>query len=422
MAKEEEKKELELFRYGIISPLVFGEEKNVRDYCKRASEKSYYYKGENKRYSAGTIRRWYYKYSNEGFDKMGKEVRKDKNRSRKLSEEAIIYINDLRCKYPKITTKNIYNRLKEERYVDKTVDIQSFYRYVRSNKIGSKIITKQERRRYEQEKPNDCWQADTTYGPYIVEKGRKYRTYLIQIIDDNSRLIMGYGFYYNDNAENVQKVLKKAIEKYGLPKKIYLDNGKSYKNNELEKICARLGIKKVHTHAYDPEAKGKVERCFKTIKEGWMYGQDFNKYHSLEDLEKDYQKYLYDGYINKIHREIGDTPNNKWHRKIKELEIKRIDNKKLEEAFMNSKIRKVGKDRTISINNKMYEVPYKYVGDKVEIRYFIGKEDEMWIYEEGKKKEKVKILNKIDNSKIKRETSIDYSKMINKEEDVVEKE
>ena len=79
---------------------------------------------------------------------------------------------------------------------------------------------------------------------------------------------MGYGFYYNDNAENVQKVLKKAVEKYGIPKKLYLDNGASYKNNELEKICARLGIKKIHTHAYVPEAKGKVERCFKTIKEG----------------------------------------------------------------------------------------------------------------------------------------------------------
>ena len=178
MAKEEEKKELELFRYGIISPLVYGDEKNVRGYCKRASGRKYYYKGKERQYSEETIRKWYYKYSNEGFDKMGKMVRKDKNKSRKLSEEAINYINELRSKYPKMTTKNIYNRLKEERYIDEKVDVQSFYRYVRSNRIGSRIITKQERRRYEQERPNDCWQADTTYGPYIVEKGKKYRTYL----------------------------------------------------------------------------------------------------------------------------------------------------------------------------------------------------------------------------------------------------
>ena len=53
-------------------------------------------------------------------------------------------------------------------------------------------------------------------------------------------------------------------------KQIYLDNGKSYKNCQLSLICARLGIKLTHTHPYDPESKGKVERCFKTIKEGWM--------------------------------------------------------------------------------------------------------------------------------------------------------
>lgn len=422
MKKEEEKKELELFRYGIISPLVYEEEKNVRKYCKEASEKKYYYKGKERQYSEETIRRWYYKYKNEGFDKMGRKKRNDLKNSRKLNEETIEYINRLKSQYPRITTKNIYKKLEEERYVKDDINIQTFYRYIRSNRIGSKIITSQERRRYEQEKPNDCWQADTTYGPYIIEKKNKYRTYLIQIIDDNSRLIMGYGFYYNDNAENVQKVLKKAVEKYGIPKKLYLDNGKSYKNNELEKICARLGIKKIHTHAYDPEAKGKVERCFKTIKEGWMYGEDFNKYHSLEELEKEYQKYLYEEYINKKHSEIGETPNNKWHKGIEKIEIKRKSKEELEEAFMNSKIRKVGKDRTISINNTLYEVPYKYVKEEIEIRYYIEDKDKMWIYENNERKEEIKKLNKVDNSKIKRKTNIDYSKIINKEEDVMEKE
>ena len=96
------------------------------------------------------------------------------------------------------------------------------------------------------EYPNDVWQGDTTYGPYITMDGKKYRTYLIHFIDDNSRLVVGHGFYLNDNAINVQKTLKKAIKTYGLPKQIYLDNGKSYKNCQLSLICARLGIKLTH--------------------------------------------------------------------------------------------------------------------------------------------------------------------------------
>lgn len=423
MKKKEETRELELFRYGIIAPLVYNEESNVRKFCKEAAEKKYYYKGKDYQYSEDTIRKWYYKYQNDGFDKMGRKIRKDNNESRKLTSKMTEYINLLKSEYPKITTKNIYKKLKDERYTkEEDINIQTFYRYIKNNKMGTKTIATNERRRFEQENPNDCWQADTTYGPYIVEKGNKYRTYLIQIIDDNSRLIMGYGFYYHDNADNVQRVLKKAVEKYGIPKKLYLDNGKNYKNNELEKICARLGIKKIHTHPYDPEAKGKVERCFKTIKEGWMYCQDFNQFHCLEDLEKSYQVYLYEEYINKIHSEIEDTPNNKWHKGIEEIEIRTKTQEELDTAFMNSIIRTVGKDRTVSIDNKLYEVPYKYVREAIEIRYCIDDKEKMWIYENEERKEELKRLNKIDNSKIKRETIIDYSKVINNEEDVEEKE
>lgn len=412
----------DLFRYGIISPLIMGEESNITKYCKEASKKKYYFKGKEYTFSEETIKKWYYKYKKEGFDKLNNKTRKDKDNSRKLKEEVVKYIADIKSKYPYITTKSIYNRLLKEGYINKDISIQCFYRYIRTNQMKREIIIKQERRRYEKEYPNDTWQADTTYGPYIVVNGKKYRTYLIHFIDDNSRLIVGYGFYYRDSGENVQKVFKKAIEKYGIPKQIYVDNGKSYKNKQLEIICARLGVKLTHTHAYDPEAKGKVERCFKTIKEGWMYDRDWNKFNSIEELEKDYSEYLYNEYQNKEHRELKDTPNNVWHRGIEDTVYKRIDSKKLEEIFMHTIKRKVSSDRTISINKKLYEVPYKYILQEIELRYYITKEEEIWIYENGERKEKCVSLDKVSNSKVKRKVNIDYSKMINNEEDVIEKE
>jgi len=36
-------------------------------------------------------------------------------------------------------------------------------------------------------------------------------------------------FFFNDNAINMQVVFKKAISKYGVPKKLFVDNGGSYK-------------------------------------------------------------------------------------------------------------------------------------------------------------------------------------------------
>ena len=277
---------------------------------------------------------------------------------------------------------------------------------------------KEDRRRYEKEFPNEVWQADTSYGPYILINGEKYRTYLIHFIDDYSRLVVGHGFYLSDNAINVQKVFKKAIETYGVPKQIYLDNGKSYSNIQLELICARLGVKLTHTRAYDPESKGKVERCFRTIKDGWMNGIDWDTFESLEDLNNKYDKYLYEKYNNKIHSEIKTTPNNRWHNDVGV--ITKIDKDKLEEIFMHEIKRKVHKDRTININGELYEAPLMYKLQTVNLRYYIENPEEIWIYKDEERKEKLNKLNKQENSKVKR--MISYQEMANNNEDVKEYE
>lgn len=413
----------DLFRYGIISPLLqrflSGDKITLEDF-KELAKKEYYYKGKSYKFSPYTIKKWYYHYQKEGLNKLKTKERKDKNGSRKLSDEVIEYIIDLRSKYPKMTTKNMYERILKDGYINKSISIRSFYRYLSSNDLKRSVVNRKERRRYEREYPNDVWQGDTTYGPYITMDGKKYRTYLIHFIDDNSRLVVGHGFYLNDNAINVQKTLNKAIKTYGLPKQIYLDNGKSYKNCQLSLICARLGIKLTHTHPYDPESKGKVERCFKTIKEGWMNSRNWNTFKSIEDLEKDYEEYLFNDYINKEHRELGDTPNNVWHKGIENVKWRRLEEEKVEDAFMHEIKRKVSKDGVISINNELYEVDSIYRGEDVNIRYYINNLDKMWIYEKDERKSEVRKLNKKENSKVKRENKIDYSKIVNNEEDVIE--
>lgn len=413
----------DLFRYGIISNLLqrflSGEKITFNDF-KELSKKEYYFKGKSYKYSPYTIKKWYYKYQKEGLNKLKTRERKDKNESRKLNEEVIDYLIDLRSKYPKMTVKNMYDKLLKDDYIDNSINIRSFYRYLRNNNLKREVLDKKERRRYEKEYPNDVWQGDTTYGPYIKINGKKYRTYLIHFIDDNSRLVVGYGFYLNDNAINVQKTLKKAIKTYGIPKQIYLDNGKSYKNCQLSLICARLGIKLTHTHPYDPESKGKVERCFKTIKEGWMNARDWNRYKNLEDLEKDYEEYLFNEYINKEHSELKDTPNNVWHKGIEKIKWRRLEDEKVEEAFMHEVKRKVSKDGVISINSELYEVSSAYADSEVTLRYYINNQNKMWVYENDKKCEEVRKLNKKENSKVQRVKGIDYSKIVNNEEDVIE--
>jgi len=94
---------------------------------------------------------------------------------------------------------------------------------------------------------------------HIKVNGLKRQTYLITFIDDASRLILHGEFFFNDNAVNMQIVFKKAIAKYGVPKKLFVDNGSSYRNDQLHLICASLGTVLIHTKAYSPESKGYVK-------------------------------------------------------------------------------------------------------------------------------------------------------------------
>ena len=411
---------LDLFRYGIISPLIRKEGENVTKSIKELSEKEYWYQGKVKKFSEATIRRWYYQYKKEGFEALERKERGDKEKSRKLSEECKEYIIYLREKYPKMTTKKIYEKCREEKYLSKEISIDVVYDYCKTNDMKRRKAVKEDRRRFEKSYPNELWQGDTTPGPYIKINGEKYRTYLIHFIDDYSRLIVGHGFYMKDNAINVQKTLKEAIKKYGLPKQIYLDNGKSYKNNQLELIGARLGIKVSHTHPYDPESKGKVERCFRTVQDGFINTFDWNEIKSLEELNRKYDEYLYREYTNKVHSEKGDTPNNVFHKGIEEIKIEYLEEEKIEEAFMHEIKRKVGKDRTIQINNILYEVPNEYKLQTIKLRYYVENEEEIWIYEGKERKEKIKKLDKTENAKIKRK--IKYEGIINDESDVKEYE
>ena len=407
---------IDLFRYSVIAPLInnTNEFNTINEYCDFVASKSYDFEGKVIRLTSKTVKNWYYKYKKEGLESLENHKRSDKNNFRKIKNELVEdRIIELRKMYPRITTKKIYEKLLEDNYITSDVSVYAIFRYLKNNNLKAVQISKKEKKKYEHDYPNDSWQSDTSTGPYIKVDGKIKRVYLIMIIDDASRLIVGYDFFFEDNAINMQKVLKSAIKKYGVPKQLYVDNGSPYKNEQISLITARLGIKLIHAKPYSPTGKGKIERSFRTIKDGWLNCSDWNEFRTIEDVKDSFSNYLYKEYINKEHSETKITPNNKWHNEIKEL--KQLEEEKIEEAFMHSRLSKVYNDSTIQINNEKYEVPYKYVGQKIEVRYYVSNPKEIIIYKDGKRCETCKLVDKKANSRVYRKNNIDYDKMINKE-------
>lgn len=154
---------------------------------------------------------------------------------------------------------------------------------------------------------------------------------------------------------------------------------------------------------------GKIERSFRTIKDNFINCTDWNTFNSLEDLNDRYYNYVNSEYNNTVHSSTNDTPRNRFmkdYQKIKFISSDEI----LEEYFLHSYERKVATDSTIQLFSKIYEVPSKYMKQRITVKIDPHNLEIAYIYTDGKKVETIKPVNKIDNSKIKRK-SISYTQM-----------
>ena len=80
-------------------------------------------------------------------------------------------------------------------------------------------------------------------------------------------------------------MLLEALRVHGKPDSLYLDNGSTYVGETLALICARLGIAVVHARPYDPQARGKMERFWRTLNEDLIEGTYFeNREHFVNEL------------------------------------------------------------------------------------------------------------------------------------------
>ena len=402
-----------LFKYSIIAPFINGTSntKSVRSFCDQASKKEYSYKGDSYTFKSSTIRNWISKYKKQGYDDLIRKTRSDKTKPRVLDDDILTRVNILKNEYPKLRTTALYKILIEEGYfIDNEISLRTFERYVANCNFIS-LNSEYERKAYTFEFSNDSWQCDTTSGPYILIKGQKYKTYIMVFIDDHSRLIVGARAFFNDNALNMQTLLKEAIKLYGIPKQLYADNGGPYSNKQLSIICARLGVNLKNARVYDPQAKGKVERFNRTLKDTWMNTFNWNNIKSLDELNKMLNKHI-NKYNNTFHKSLNSTPNEVYFKD--NSEVRHVDLNKLESYFYHTINRKVSNVGTVKIENNIYEIDYSLVKRTIELTY--DPFDLSKVYYDGKE---YGLLDSVSNSKKRRKRNVDYSKIVNKEDEEI---
>ena len=405
--------EVAQFRFALIAPVIQGlyPDASATAYYKRVTASPLTLPdGSTVTYSYKTLEKWKSQYSIGGLDALMPGTRSDKGIPRALNEDAIAEIYRIKEEHPRMNATQIYTHLVRESFIPATVSVDSVQRFIRHNDLKSaRDPNLRDRKAFEEDEFGKIWQADTCYLPHITEDGTSKRVYCIMIIDDHSRLLVGGELFYNDNACNFQKVLKDAIATYGIPDKLYVDNGCSYSNAQLSMICVSLGILLLHTRVRDGASKGKVERHFRTLKERWLYTLDMESIQSLAQFNGMLKDYMRD-YNTTFHRGIDTIPLERYQAS-KDHPRKPESRQWLDACFYNRITRKVRKDSTISIDKVCYDVPMQFISAKVEVRYLPDDMTSAYILFEGEKFP-IRQTSRNDNCHTRRNNppAIDYSK------------
>ena len=256
--KQEQKQEIALMRYGAIAPLIAGLDE---DY---PSQNAFYEEiaakgipgpdGRLRHYAPATIEKWYLNYKKYGFDALIPKARADAGMSRKLDDELQEQIRYLKSNYPRMSAAAIFRQLSSNGSIALgEVSESTVCHFVNQVQLELRQTPNRDMRRYERPHINEVWCGDSSVGPKLADpSGKKHRVYIIALIDDASRFITGIDLFFNDTFVNLMSVLKSAVAKYGRPKVLNFDNGKSYRNKQMELLAARIGTTLSYCQPYTP--------------------------------------------------------------------------------------------------------------------------------------------------------------------------
>lgn len=369
---EDKKKQVAIFRFNIIYDLVGGaelsageQERLLRDKCLR--KWAIPFSGKT-RIGRSTILRWVrlYRQSNGKLEALYPQDRSDQGKCRILDQETVSCLVRLRKEFPKFSAKHLISVMNERGWVSPgiTLNLSSVYRYLHQHGLMKlPQALPEDRRKFEAELPNDIWQSDCMHGPMVEHLGQRKKSYLIAFIDDHSRLIPHAGFYLSESVGVYLKALEEALLARGLPRKLYTDNGAAFRSHHLEHVTASLGIALIHSRPYKPQGRGKIERFFLTVRNEFLPGF---KGKTLPDINEALDAWLHNVYHQRKHGGTGETP---FARFTSHMECLRPAPKDLKEHFRKNARRKVAKDRTISLNGRLFEAPVVLIGKQVTLLY-----------------------------------------------------
>jgi len=390
--------QIALKRYQIISPVLAEPGRVQNEYFRTQAEREHEFpRYGSRRIAVSTMKGWLRTYRKKGFAGLQPGKRSDAGRPRRVNEAMLTAIR-VKCKaYPDVSVQKLYEELLAQKLLgEPPIHYNTLLRIVTLEQLLPAKGRSDVRKRFETDNINELWLSDFMHGPQISMGNRTRKSILCAIIDDHSRMVVGYGFHAAETISVLTEVLKEALSAHGIPKRLYVDNGSAFSSELLARSCALAGISLIHSKPYDSPSRGKIERFFRTVRERFLTG--IKEVMNQDELSQAFALWLRDDYHHRLHSGISERPLDRYNASAGRVPIRRLSSAELDEMFLVRYERIVNNDATISFKGSLYEVPPAYIRQRIEIRHPVDDAGELYLYDNGVRVGRVKLLNKQENA------------------------
>jgi putative transposase len=312
-------------------------------------------------YSLQTLRRWYRSYSMGGLAALAPVSRVVGN-ALALDEGQRQLLLDIRREHPAVATTVMLETLQADgRLRPGQISAETVRRLLRRNGLPRKNKRRANqdldgRRRWEAEHVGALWHADVCHGKTLCLDDRRIPVRIHALMDDKSRYVVALTALDHEREIGMLDLLVEAVRHYGAPKMLYLDNGSTYRGDALETVCGRLGINLVHANPYDPQARGKMERFWGTMRQGCL--DHLGIVGSLHAIQVRLSAWLSERYHKREHASLmGRSPAKAW----RERQLRVVEEAQLSLALTLRESRKVRTDCTLSVGGIDWETTERFL-------------------------------------------------------------
>jgi transposase InsO family protein len=348
-----------------------------------------------------TLERWYYAYKKRGLPGLMPRLRKDKGRAQTLPAPQRQLLCDIRREHPSASASLILRTLVIDGRLDKgsvsATTVRRLFAEQGLDRVGLRDgVGAHTRLRWEAERPGALWHGDVCHGPSLTIEGKVRPLRIHGMLDDASRFVVALEAHHQEREVDMLGLLVRALRRHGPPGTLYLDNGSTYRGETLAVGCARLGITLLHARPYDAPARGKMERFWRTLREGCL--DHLGTVASLHDVNVRLWAFLDAHYHKASHASLlGRSPGQVFQ--VVRNKPDRLDEAKLREALTTRVQKRVRKDTTVTSHGKVYELDQGHLAGRLVTlcRCLVDLGETPWIEAEGRRFE-LRLVDAVRNS------------------------